>query len=116
MHILCICLSSIPNPKEHLSNFVDKLTQVDEKVSDFLLPQVQEVSSQASRFFQRVKEDKEEAQEWVNDAEEKINLSQKAVEELNNCTKRVKELMDTFQAKTNVQWPKFQSTTDWRSK
>jgi mevalonate kinase len=112
--VFVVCVRSIPNPKEHLSGFVDKVTQLDEKVSEYLVPQLQEVSGPALRFFQKMKMEQEVEQEWASEVEEKLNLSQQAVEELNKCTKKVKELLDTFQDKTNLRWP--QPQTNWRTK
>jgi len=92
------------------------MTQLDEKVSEYLVPQIQEVSGPAIRFFEKIRSDQDVGDEWVEEAEQKINLSQQAAEKLNKCTKDIKDLLDSFQAKTNLQWPKFQPTTDWRSK
>ncbi|XP_059471425.1 uncharacterized protein LOC132194270 [Neocloeon triangulifer] len=110
-------LESIPNPKEELSSFVDKMTQLDEKVSDFLLPQIQEVSEPAKRFFQKMRSESKE--EWVDEAEEKVEVTKKAVEELNSCLQKVKDLMDTFQSKTNTTWTRSRpqaTSPEWRRK
>ncbi|XP_065331719.1 uncharacterized protein LOC135934113 [Cloeon dipterum] len=107
-------LESIPNPKDQLFSFAEKVTTIDEKISEYLVPQVEEVSDAARSFFQRIRATEDE--KWAEEAEEKVNLTAKAVSELNSCTQKVKELLDTFKSKTNMNWTRPQTSSTWRTK